>query len=50
VENQPQGALVLIQGCRLITVLCLRADHEVSNVTSAVGRIIGVRFIEDNDE
>jgi hypothetical protein len=51
VENQPQSALVLIQsGLRLITLLCLQADNESSNVTSAIGRIIGVRLIEDNDQ
>ena len=49
-ENQPQSALVLIYGGGLITLFCLRADDECRNVTSAMGRIIGLRLIKNNDQ
>ena len=48
-KNQPQSALVLIPGCGLITLFCLWADDQCSNVTSAMGRIMGIRLIENND-
>ena len=44
------GALVLIHRGRLISLLCLRADDEGSDVTSAIGRIVCLRLIENNNQ
>ena len=49
-ENQPQRALVLVEGFRLMSLLCLRADDQRRNVASTVGRITGFRLIEDDDK
>src|SRR5258706_11082080 len=49
-QNQPQCALVLIQSCRLMTLLRFRANDQRGYVTAAVGRIIPTRLIKDNDQ
>src|SRR5450631_3532370 len=49
-ENQPQCALVLIQSCRLMTLLRFRANDKRGYVTAAVGRIVRIRLIKDNDQ